>query len=854
MGAIAIRDGLYWVGAQDHALRVFDIVMRTEHGTSYNAYLLKTPKYRVLFETVKEKFFDTFLANLREVCDPAELDYIVIDHTEPDHAGALEKLLNLAPKAKVLASSIALGFLADICNRKIPGEAVGDNQVLELDTCKLRFLSVPFLHWPDSIYTYIDGMKTLVTCDSFGAHYADDRVCNDLIDGDFVSAYHYYFSMIMGPFKPHVRYALDRIASLDLATICPGHGPVLRQNLDYYLDLYRQWSAEPEPVKHAKPQVTIAYVSAYGYTEKLAEEIAAGIRESSDADIHCFDMVTADAAKVQTMMNEADGILVGSPTINADVLPPIINLLMNMNGIAHCDKVAGAFGSYGWSGEAADLLIARLKMLRMKVVEPAYKVVFKPGSRKLEGARRYGQRFGQELQEAWSAKYDRKTGKIYWKCTVCGEIFEGALPPKRCSVCGAGQEAFVEYVPERVTFTSDKKVRIAIVGGGIAAVAAAKAARARNANAQIDLYSSEKQLPYHRPILPEALSHQVGERDFLVETEDFYREQRIDIHLNTAVTALKPCCHELTLASGVTATYDKLLLATGGHCFVPPIPGAKLPEVVTLRAVDDLDKLRSLLGRTPKQVVVIGGGLLGLECAWHLSLKDHQVTVLEACPSILPRQLDPEGGAMLSRIIGRFKRIKLDLGVFVDEIQGEQKVTGVRTRNGDFIPCDIVIMSIGVACNKSLAEASGIKVEKGILVNDRMQTSEPDVYAAGDCAIFNQRYDGIWETAMEQGKVAGANMVGDELTYQPKVFGATMRAFNTKLFSVGNITTDPLDGQTPLQAATRNEIRNTYKKLFFRDNVLAGGILIGELGQITPLLTGVARKIKMETAADSQLI
>lgn len=854
MSAVEIREGLYWVGVLDPDLRVFDIVMHTDYGTSYNSYLLKTPKYTVLFETAKEKYFDVFMSNLREVCDPGEIDYIIIDHTEPDHAGSLEQLLNFAPRAKVLASAIALNFLSDICNRRIPGEAVTDNQLLQLDTCSLRFISVPFLHWPDSIYTYIEGLDTLITCDSFGCHYADSKICNDLIEGDFLSAYKYYFNMIMGPFKAHVRYALDRIKDLKIETVCPGHGPVLRQRLDYYFDLYRQWSEEPPREKRDRPLIINAYVSAYGYSEKLAAEIANGIREETDADIRMFDMVHADAAKVQALMNEADGILLGSPTINGDVLPPVMDLITNMNGIVHGGKVAGAYGSYGWSGEAADMLMARLKVLRMKTIEPPLKILFKPGLRKLEQARKYGARFGKKIKEEWIGRIDRQTGKIYWKCTVCGEIFEGALPPQRCSVCGAGQEAFIEYIPETITFRDDREMKVVIVGAGIAAVSAARAIRIRNSKAIIDIYSSEKILPYHRPVLSEALSRQVSDRDFYIEPESFYRDQNISLHLESPVESVDSDQKFIILTDGTRVAYDKLLLATGGKCFIPPIQGIQLPEVVTLREWADLERIKLMLGGGhPHKVVVIGGGLLGLECAWHLSIKDHQVTVLEACPNILPRQLDSDGAPVLEKNIAKFARITLRHGVFVDEIQGQNKVTGVRTRNGEFIPCDLVIVSAGVACNKSLAEQAGLKVEKGIVVDERMQTSKPDIYAAGDCAIFNQRYDGIWETALDQGKVAGANIAGDETVYTPKVFGATLKAFNTRLFSVGKIAVET--GEPALiQVAAKNEIRHTYRKLFFRDGILCGGILIGDLSQITPVLAGISRRFNVEEATDNQLI
>lgn len=851
MSMVEVRENLYWVGAQDPNLRVFDVVMRTEYGTSYNSYLLKTPKYRVLFETAKAKHFDTFLGHLREVCDPSELDYIVIDHTEPDHAGSLARLLDYASKARVLASPIALKFLGEICNRKIPGHGVDDDEIIELDTCKLRFLSVPLLHWPDSIYTYIEGMETLVTCDSFGCHYADDRVCNDLIEGDFVPAYKYYYDMIMGPFKPNVRYALERINDLKISTICPGHGPVLRENLDFYLNLYAEWSKEPEKEARSKPKVLVPFVSAYGYTEQLAHEITAGIKEEIDADVQLHDMVYADANKVQADMNDAEGILVGSPTINGDALPPVLDLVMKMNGVLHGGKVAGAFGSYGWSGEAADMLMNRLNTLRMKTVEPALKIPFNPQEpEKKAAARAYGKKFGRKLKDEWVKLRTAKSGKTYWKCVVCGEIFEGALPPDTCPVCGAGVEAFIEFFPEVITFHDDTALRVVIIGSGAGAVSAAVAVRKRNANAQIDLYSKEAALPYYRPILTQAMAQEIDDADFYMHPEHFYHDKRIQLHLNAEVTEIDKIAKTITV-KGETIPYDKLVIATGATNFIPPTQGSTLPEVVAVREVQQVHKLKQLIGRESRKIAIIGGGLLGLEAASFLSEKGHTVTVFEAAPFILPRQMDAEGGALLRKIVKQ-SDVTLKLGIFVDEICGEEHVKSVKTNKDEFIDADIVIISSGIKSNTALAKRAGLEVERGIIVNEFMQTSHSDIYAVGDCANFNGRVDGIWETAIEQGNVAGAHLAGEKKTYVPKVFGATLHAFGTQLFSLGDLCKD--ENQEYQQVSMKNDLTGTYRKLFFREDKLVGGILLGDTRLTNPLLVGVSKQVSIEDAADNKLL
>jgi NADH oxidase (H2O-forming) len=854
MSSFEIKDGLYWVGAQDFDLRVFDVIMQTEHGTSYNSYLLKTPQYKVLFETVKDKFFDTFIRNLKEICDPSELNYIVIDHTEPDHSGSLRKLLELAPNAEVLASATALEFLRDICNCDIPGSAVVDNQELQLDTCTLKFMSVPFLHWPDSIYTWIPELQTLMSCDSFGCHYASNEICNDLIEGNFEPAYQYYYNNIMGPFKPYMRYALDRVGELPVKTICPGHGPVLRDNLDYYLGLYAKWSAEPEPEPRGKPLVSIPYVSAYGYTEALASEIAAGIKESQDCDVYLHDMVHADAAKVFAEMAVADGIVAGSPTVNGDALPPVFDLLMQLNGVLHGGKVGGAFGSYGWSGEAAEMLSARMKVLRMDTVEPPLKIKFNPHApEKVAAARDFGNQFGRKLKDAWELKKNPNTGKLYWKCTVCGEVFEGALPPVTCPVCGAGREAFIEYVPEDVTYRDERQLKLVIVGGGVAAVAAAKAARERNPNAQIDIYSAEKDLPYHRPNLTKAISEGTSARDFLIYKQHVYDALKINIHTGVKISAIDKATRTITIEDGEPVQWDKLLLAVGATSFVPPIPGAQLPEVVVLRDSADLERIRDLMSRQKiENVAVIGGGLLGLEAADAMARLSAAVTVVEACPYVLPRQIDSEGAPLLNALIEKSGRIKCIYGAFVEHILGDSRVTGIKLSNKDEIKCSLVVISAGIRCATELASAANLEIEHGIVTDLHMQTSAADIYAAGDCCVCDGHYYGIWEPALEQGRVAGANMVGDMQKFKPTTFGATLHAFDLDLFSVGNIDPDKIENYRA--TVIRDETTGRFHKVIFDGDTMCGGILLNEMKTINQLVSGVNQQWSQEKARESGLL
>jgi len=399
--SVKILDNLYWVGALDPDLRIFDIIMESKYGTTYNSYILKGSEKTVLFETAKDKFSDQFIDRIKDVIDIEEIDYIVVNHTEPDHAGSVAVLLDYCPNATIVGTGPALRFLKEIANRPFNALPVSDGDTLNIGDRTIRFIMTPFLHWPDTMYSYVEEDKVLITCDSFGAHYCDERVFNDVMEkekeADILDAYKYYFDMIMGPFKPYVTQALNKIKDLDIKIICPGHGLVLRSEIQKYMDLYKEWSNVKE---REKPCVVIAYVSAYGYTKKMAEEIAKGISSAGKLDVLLFDMVDEDASKVMEEIQTAKGILFGSPTIVGDALPPIWNLLISLNPVIHKGKLAGAFGSYGWSGEAVSNIEGRLKQLRFKIPVPGLKINFNPSEEQLKQAYEYGQKFGQAVLEA----------------------------------------------------------------------------------------------------------------------------------------------------------------------------------------------------------------------------------------------------------------------------------------------------------------------------------------------------------------------------------------------------------------------------------------------------------------------
>ena len=660
----------------------------------------------------------------------------------------------------------------------------------------------------------------------------------------------------MGPFKSHVRYALDKVAKIDVDIICPGHGPVLREKLDFYLDLYKKWSIEPTIANREKPVVVNSFVSAYGYTSELAKEINSGVLDVIDCEIKTYDMVYSDYDTVFNEVSLAHGILFGTPTVNGDALPPVSTLVGDLNGIINGGKVAGTYGSYGWSGEGPDLLMARLNLLRMDTVEPALKVNFNPSPINREEARAYGRRFGKKIKESWEISGNSTGGKTYWKCTVCGEIFEGALPPLTCSVCGVGSEAFIQHEEDETTFVTEKDERYVIVGGGAAAVSAAIAIRKRSKTGTIEIYSEEDKLPYYRPLLTEMISEEISDDTFYLNSKSFYEDMKIDIKLNSKITEINKSDNKILLLNGRTISYNKLLVATGATPFVPPIKGADLSGVFTMRNSQDLEDIQSELAKeSVKKVTVVGGGLLGLEVACAIAQKNVEVTVIDTAPTILPRQTDIDGSGLFKEIVENGS-INIITDTVVQEIYGDSNgsISSARLANGDDIKSDLMLISAGLSPNIALAQDCDIKCNRAIITDEFMRTSEPNIFSAGDCSISNERYYGIWESAINQGRIAGANMVGEKLSFEGKVYPATLNAFNTTLFAMGNLHNDKSINKDFQKIVIKDEIRGVYSSLYFTDNKIDGALFIGDISKAAPVIAAINKGMDFEECVDAKIL
>ena len=838
MKTLQLTDGLWWAGIQDPDLRIFDIIMHTEFGTTYNSYLLRGSKKTALFETCKLKFWDAYREKLETALDGAKPDYLVMNHTEPDHAGTVEKLLETYPGLVVVGTATAISFLKEIVNRDFASLAVGEGDVLDLGGRTLNFLVLPQLHWPDSMYTWVPEIGALFCCDSFGSHYSHEGVLRSKVPDEegYWRATKYYFDNIIGPFKvPYMQNALERIKGLDLRFICTGHGPVHDTGIPQLLERYREWCSVPAAGE--RKQVVLPYVSAYGYTAQLAERIAAGVRDAGEIDVTTYDMVTADAGEVAAKLAAADGILLGSPTILGEALAPIWSLTLGLFPPIHGGKLASAFGSYGWSGEGVPHLIERLKQLRFTVPDKGFRVRFKPSRTQLLDAYEYGFGFGKKLlnkKEAVKAMGSGKGARTLVKCLVCGAIFDASVDT--CPVCGVGADKFVPVEDTSTDFRKDTEERFLILGGGPAAHYAAAAIRERNATASIRILTAEDCLPYNRPMLTKVLLQDLSGDRLAIESRDWYAERNIEFCFQTTVQSIDPAAKKVVTDRG-DYSYDKLIYALGARCFVAPIPGADRAHVVSIRSVADCEKVQAVIReRSAKQAVVIGGGVMGLESGWSLRQGGLDVTVLETAPGLLPRQLDDTASAMLAEQCEK-AGVRVVTGVNIIEITDDAVVLA----DGTAYPAQLVIMSTGMRGNIALGQAAGLK--SGILleIDGHCASSVPDVWVCGDASQFAGIPHGFWSQAAETGRVAGANAAGEALTYAPIGSALSISAMNTGVFSLGTNGKGPGDDPAKLRTVEfRDPQRGNYEKYIFQNGVLAGVILIGNTDKMPELTQAMA--------------
>lgn len=396
-----LNDNVHFIGAFDPMVRTFDIIMKTANGSSYNSYLVRGSEGVCVMDTVKKEFSEQFFKRLELLCTYDEIRYIVLHHLEPDHSGALVELMQRAPNAKLIISGRAVIMLKALIKKDIEYEIAHTGKTISLGDKTIEFLSTPFLHWPDTMSSYLHEDKILFSGDVFGSHYYDERLFDDKV-GDFSYAFKYYYEHIMRPFKQYVLQALRLYDQFEIVLIAPLHGPVLRTNPQSYIDKYASWSDDATYKKHitGKKMVSVFYMSSYDNTLAMAEKITQGADSIEGVIASMYDLASLEEQNMIDLLEESDGVILGSPTINGDAVKPAWDLLSCMPYVENIGKVGATFGSYGWTGEAPEMLHDRMRWLKFRLPITPLKIKLIPTDEELE----HCYSFGREVAEITMGK------------------------------------------------------------------------------------------------------------------------------------------------------------------------------------------------------------------------------------------------------------------------------------------------------------------------------------------------------------------------------------------------------------------------------------------------------------------
>jgi len=394
MKPIEIAKGIYDVGVNDWNIRDFH-GYSTLQGTSYNAFLIVDEKI-VLIDAVKKEFFNEFMENISQIVDPKRIDYVISNHTEMDHSGSLPLVMHRIGEEKpVYCSKMGYKNLTLHFQKKLNYHAVETGGELSLGKRTLTFLETRMLHWPDSMFTYLKEDKILFSSDAFGQHYAGYEKFDDQVGDSIMPHAKKYFANILLLYTKQILKLVKQVTELGLEfnMICPDHGIIWRKDPGKIINAYVEWSKQ-EPEKKA----VVVYDTMWHSTEVMAEKIADGIAEEG-VEVRPMCLRSCHRSDVMTEVMDARAVIVGSPTINNQMFPTVSDFLTYMKGLKPQNKIAAAFGSYGWSGESVKLIKKELEEMKFDIIDPGIRIQYVPDQDGKDACFELGRKIGKAINE-----------------------------------------------------------------------------------------------------------------------------------------------------------------------------------------------------------------------------------------------------------------------------------------------------------------------------------------------------------------------------------------------------------------------------------------------------------------------
>ncbi|MDX9745133.1 MAG: anaerobic nitric oxide reductase flavorubredoxin [Syntrophales bacterium] len=396
MKEIPIKNNVSWVGKTDWELRRFHgDEYSTHRGSTYNSYLVKEKKV-ALIDTVWNPFAQEYVENLAKVIPLDKIDYVIANHAESDHSGALPELMRHIPDKPIYCTANGVKSLTGLYHKDWNFQVVKTGDQLDLGGKKLIFVEAMMLHWPDSMFCYLTGDNILFSNDAFGQHYASEYLFNDLVDqAELMAECIKYYANILTPFSPLVDKKIKEVLALNLPVdmICTSHGVVWRDNPIQIVNKYVEWAAN-----YKENQITILYDTMWNATRIMAESIADGIKAADqDVNIKLYKLSQSDKNDVITEVFKSKGIVVGSPTINRGILTALASILEEIKGLRFAGKKAAVFGSYGWSGESPKILAEHLEKSGFQLVDEGLKVLWNPDEAGMEQCFDFGKKLAGQL-------------------------------------------------------------------------------------------------------------------------------------------------------------------------------------------------------------------------------------------------------------------------------------------------------------------------------------------------------------------------------------------------------------------------------------------------------------------------